>query len=139
MGGDAVSGFDGNAEQTRLIIGQAVEAMMIKKGGFSEEIAALKSDIERDLQVQVDATVTKMKFWVVSAVLTQLVAMLPVIFFLGGIYSTNADALETIKKTQAVLEQRGAWMNERERWEQSMEQWAGPKGFQPPRYRNTSP
>ena len=48
-----------------------------------------------------------MKFWVISAVLTQVAAMLPVIFFLGGIYSTNTAALDSIRKLQTVLEQRG--------------------------------
>ena len=44
--------------------------------------------------------------------------------------------LDILKKQQTELEKRGVWMNERERWEQGIEQWAAPKGFVPPRYRN---
>ena len=65
--------------------------------------------------------------------------MLPVIFFLGGIYSTNTAALDSIRKVQTVLEKRGAWMSERERFEQAVEQWAEPKGYVPPRYQRTAP
>ena len=106
------------------------------RGGINEDLEALKIDLHKQIDTKIDAAVTKMKFWVISAVLTQIAAMLPVIFFLGGIYSTNAAALDILEKQQSVLEQRGAWMNEREKWEQSVEGWAGPKGFVPPRYRS---
>ena len=127
--------FDGNVEQMRAVVSQIVEAQELRKGGVHDEIVTLKADIERDIERKIDAAVTKMKFWVISAVLTQVAAMLPVIFFLGGIYSTNTAALDSIRKLQTVLEQRGVWMSERERFEQAVEQWAEPKGYVPPRYR----
>ena len=130
--------FDGNVEQIRSIIGQSVEATLMHRGGIHEDLESLKAEIDRQMDAKIDAAVTKMKFWVISAVLTQIAAMLPVIFFLGGIYSTNAAALSILEKQQGELERRGAWMNEREKWEQSVEGWAGPKGFVPPRYRNTA-
>lgn len=131
--------FDGNAEQVRVIAAQIAEAMSNRQAGLHDDIAILKEELDRRIENKIDAAVTKMKFWVISAVLTQIVAMLPVIFFLGGIYTTNTAALDSIRKLQTVLEQRGTWMSERERWEQSVEQWAGPKGFEPPRYRVTPP
>lgn len=129
--------FDGNAEQIRAMIHQSVEATLVQRGSIHDELETMKSDLERQVDSKIDAAVTKMKFWVISAVATQLLAMLPVIFFLGGIYSTNNAALTILEKQQSVLEQRAAWMNEREKWEQGVEQWATPKGFTPPRYRNT--
>ena len=132
---EAVSEFDGNAEQIRAFISQIVEAQELRRGGMHDEIITLKADIERDIERKIDAAVTKMKFWVISAVLTQVAAMLPVIFFLGGIYTTNTAALDSIRKLQTVLEQRGAWMSERERFEQAVEQWAEPKGYVAPRYK----
>lgn len=126
---------DGNAEQLRVIIDQVIEARDLRRGSLHDDFLALKEDIDRRIDSKIDSAVTKMKFWVVSAVLTQIVALLPVIFFLGGIYSTNSDALRSIQKLQTTIDSRGQWMSERERWEQGVEQWAKPKGFEPPRYR----
>ncbi len=133
-----MSEFDGNAAQVRTIAAQIAAAMEESRDGGSwrKDIEALKKDLEHDIDTKIDSAVTRMKFWVISAVLTQVAAMLPVIFFLGGIYSTNNAALELLNKQQTEIEKRGAWMSERERWEQGVEQWAGPKGFTPPRYRN---
>ena len=131
--------FDGNAEQVRLIAAQIAEAMSNRQGGLHDDIEQLKKELDHRIDSKIDAAVTKMKFWVISAVLTQIVAMLQVIFFLGGIYTTNTAALDSIRKLQAVLEQRGVWMSERERFEQAVEQWAVPKGYVPPRYRPTAP
>lgn len=131
--------FDGNAEQVRIIAAQIASAMTERQGGLHDDIEQLKRELDHRIDSKIDSAVTKMKFWVISAVLTQIVAMLPVIFFLGGIYTTNTAALDSIRKLQAVLEQRGVWMNERERFEQSIEQWAVPKGYEPPRYRQTPP
>ena len=128
--------FDGNVEQVRVIAAQIAEAMSIRQGGLHDDIEKLKEQLDHRIDSKIDAAVTKMKFWVISAVLTQIVAMLPVIFFLGGIYTTNTAALDSIRKVQTVLEKRGTWMSERERFEQAVEQWAEPKGYVPPRYRS---
>lgn len=86
---------------------------------------------ERDAMVE-----ERVKGWLIRAVLAQLVTMLPVIFFLGGIYAQNAAALDLLKAQQSELAQSGRWMDERERWEQAVEQqWPGGV-FQPPRYRS---
>lgn len=131
--------LDGNATQVRMIAAQIASAMEEARdgGSWQKAIEGLKKDLESDIDVKIDNAVTRMKFWVISAVLTQLLAMLPVIFFLGGIYSTNNAALAILNKQQAEIERRGQWMNERERWEQGVEQWAAPKGFVPPRYRSS--
>lgn len=136
-----MSDFDGNTSQVRLIAGQIATAMEEARDGSSwrKDIEALKKALEQDIDSKIDAAVTRMKFWVISAVLTQVITFLPVIFFLGGIYTSNNQALELMQKQQTVLEKRGAWMNERERWEQGIEQWAGPQGFVPPRYKATGP
>ena len=133
MSGD----FDGNAAQVRLIAAQIAGAMEEARDGGSwrQDIEKLKKDLEHDIDTKIDSAVTRMKFWVISAVLTQVVALLPVIFFLGGIYNSNNQALDLMRKQQSMLEQRGVWMSERERWEQSIETWAEPKGYVRPQYR----
>lgn len=123
--------FDGNAEQVRSIAGQMASAF----GRGIEEERHLLAEVDSRIKAQVEAMGDRLKLWVLGGILTQIVMVLPIIFFLGGIYSTNNATLELIRKQQATLERRGGWMSERERWEQGVEQWAGPKGFVPPRYR----
>lgn len=130
---------DGNAAQVRAIIDQAVDATIERKGLFSADLARLEEHIDARIAAAISASESKLKLWVIGGVATQLLAVLPIIFFLGGIYNTNATALEMLKKQQTQMEERGRWMSERERWEQSVEQWAEPKGFAPPRQRMTPP
>ena len=130
--------FDGNAEQVRAVATQLADAFGQNQNNVPEQLRQLEARIDAKIDSKIDAAVTKMKFWVISAVLTQIVAMSPVIFFLGGIYNTNNTALDLLRKQQSVIEKRGDWMNEREKWEQSMELWAGPKGYEPPRYRGAT-
>lgn len=54
---------------------------------------------------------------------------------LSAINATGAASLDLLKSQQAELARRGKWMQERERWEDSVEMWARPKGYAPPRYR----
>ena len=131
--------LDGNAEQVRAVATQLADAFGQAHNNMPEQLRQLELRIDAKIDDKVDSAVAKMKFWVVSAVLTQVLAMIPVIFFLGGIYSTNSDALAMLQKLQVVIEKRGNWMNERVQWEQSMETWAEPKGYVPPRYREIKP
>lgn len=100
---------------------------------LSEQIEELKEYIDqRDAAVE-----QRIKYWLISAVLAQVVALLPVIFFLGGIYNNANASLEILEDQQAELRQRGVWMQDRERWEQAVQTWAESEGFQPPRYQRT--
>ena len=130
-----MDGNAGNAEQVRAVAAQLADAFGQAHHNMPEQLRQLEERIDAKIDNKIDAAVTKMKFWVISAVLTQIVAMSPVIFFLGGIYNTNSAALDMLRKQQVLLEKRGEWMSERERWEQSVELWAEPRGYQPPRYR----
>lgn len=130
---------DGNAVQVRAVAEQVAEAVTQRSHLFSEEFARLETHIDTRIAAAVTVSEHKLKLWVIGGVITQLIPMLPIIFFLGGIYNTNSAAITMLQKQQTQLEQRGQWMNERERWEQSIEQWAEPKGYVPPRSRETAP
>ena len=119
-------------------IGPALES------AFSEGPMPDKDDIKADIRVadlkafvveRDNAVETRMKLWVIGATLTQVLALVPVIFFLGGIYSKIDASLDLQNQQQTELNKRGEWMQERQRWEDSVEMWAVPKGYVPPRYR----
>ena len=82
-----------------------------------------------------NAVEQRIKIWVVGSVLANLIALVPVIFFLGGIYADGRTAVKLLEEQQTELRQRGAWMQDRERWELAIEYWAQEQGFKPPKYK----
>ncbi len=98
-------------------------------------MSAIAADIKDYIDERDSLVEERVKSWLTRAVLVQIVALLPVIFFLGGIYQQNGAALKILEQQQAELTRRGNWMSERERWEQAVEQqWPGRSAFNPPRY-----
>lgn len=97
-------------------------------------MALTNDDKEFIRQLDVDVE-RRLKLWIVSAVLAQVLTFLPVIFFLGGIYTDGRAAVQMLRDQRAELEQRGAWMQDRERWEMSIEVWAERNGYEPSRYK----
>lgn len=87
---------------------------------------------ERDSSVE-----TRVKFWVVAAALSHVIALIPIIFFLGGIYANANASLKLLNDARVQLSRNSAWMHEREKWEIAVEAWAKPQGFTPPPYRLT--
>lgn len=98
-------------------------------------MSVLADEIKTYIDDRDTAVEQRVKYWVIGAVLAQVVALLPVIFFLGGIYQNANSSLELLKAQQRELAQRGSWMQDRERWEYAVEIWARPKGFEPPKYK----
>lgn len=124
--------MDGNKAQVRMIAEQLAAAF----GRGVDEERHLLAEVDLRIKTQVDAAVDRVKLWVLGSVVTQLIGLVPVIFFLGGIYSTNTATLDLIKEQQVAMKNRGEWMNELERRQTSVEQWAKPKGYEPPTYRS---
>lgn len=94
------------------------------------------NDDDKEFIRQLDLDVERrLKLWIISAVLAQVLTLMPVIFLLGGIYSDGRAAVKMLEQQQSELAQRGRWMQDRERWEMTMEAWAQSEGFKPPRYR----
>lgn len=127
--------FDGNAEQIRSIFEQVVDARMRTLPTSPE----FNQHVDKRIDERVDTAIAKLKLWLFGSLLANVACLLPIIFFLGGIYSTNSSALQNLEKQQAVIAARGDWMAERESWEQAVEIWAGPQGFRPPRERQRTP
>ena len=107
---------------------------------MSQDLETRLSIIVKDFKDYVDVrdqhVETRVKYWVVAATLAQIVALIPIIFFLGGIYNNANASLDILKNQQAELVRRGNWMVDRQIWEDRVEQWAVPKGLHPPRSSN---
>ena len=114
--------FNGNSEQIRIIAEQLVAA-------FSQNPPRHFMD-KMDERIEEKLTSHQARFEnrILRWLIAQFVAIAVAAFFLGGLWIQMAAV-------PATLSERGEWMNGRERWEQSVESWAEPQGFKPPRER----
>lgn len=99
------------------------------------ESAGYGEDIKEYINTRDALVEQRIKYWVLVSVLTQVIAILPIIFFLGGIYQSSNNALQMIKDTRDQMVNQQVWMRERENWETSVEMWAQEHGYQPNAFR----
>lgn len=124
----ANANFDGNTAQIRAISEQLASAF----GRGVDEERHLLAQVDKRIEEKIGASESRLKLWVFGGVVTQLLAMVPIIFFLGGIYSTNTQTLALIQKQQDTLDRQLTWRQQREKWEQAVEAWGEPKGLKLP-------
>lgn len=93
--------------------------------------AAMNEDIKTYIDQRDTVVEQKIKLWILSSVIVQVVALVPIIFFLGGIWQ-NANASLDLLKTQKIASddtiRRVAGVEDRQR---EMRAWAKTKGFIP--------
>ena len=107
---------------------------MSHKQNAGAVVAELTEELKEYIDQRDTAVEHRIKLWVFGSILTQIIALLPVIFFLGGIYSDGRSAVKMLEEQQNELRQRGTWMQDRERWEMTIEIWAKQNGYEPPRH-----
>lgn len=77
-----------------------------------------------------------MKVWMMGSILTSAVTLaLPmagVVFYLGTMNSKLDTAFAVQTEQQAILANRGEWIERRERVEESLVAWARREGYEPP-------
>ena len=123
--------FDGNAQQVRSIAEQLASSF----GRGIDDERHLLTEVDNRIKAQVEAMGDKLKLWILGGLLMQF----PVIFLLGGIYSTNNATLTLLQKQQGILDQRGDWLESLARSQQGLEMWAIAKGYEPPRPHDPTP
>lgn len=123
--------FDGNSAQVRRIVEQVIST-------FREQVPnkdEILSEVDKRIEDRVATAFLKFKLWLFGAAIANMIPMAIAAFYLGGIYYQNESALSDISESKEILAGRAIWMDERERWEQAVEAWASPQGFEPPRQR----
>lgn len=92
---------------------------------------AMNDDIKSYIDQRDTVVEQKIKLWILSSVIAQVMAMLPIIFFLGGIYQNANASLDLLKNQKlasdtAILRIQGLEDRQRE-----VRAWAKTKGFIP--------
>lgn len=117
----------------------SISAEALEDAAFVEGYEVpLTSEDKEFIKAEDNATEQRLKLWIFGAMMANVIAVIPIIFFLGGIYSDGRAAVQMLAKQEQELGSRSRWMQRREAFELSVEMWARDKGYEPLRYnRNT--
>lgn len=124
-----------DAAQTRGIVEQVVRTLKSEeshKGSHS----VTQDEVKEIVMHETRHSESRIRNWIMGTVLAQAVALIPMTFFMGSIYSDGKQAVEMLTKQAVTQQNTDKWMAERERWEVSMEVWAVREGFIPPKHRS---
>lgn len=92
---------------------------------------AMNEDIKQYIDQRDTVVEQKIKLWIMSSLIAQVMALAPIIFFLGGIYqnaNTSLDLLKLEKVSSDDISRRVTAIEDREREARA---WAKTKGFIP--------
>ena len=87
------------------------------------ELEELENRLNRHVETQDKLLESRLKLWIASAVIMQVVPLITIAFFIGGIYQNMNSSIALIQQQQNELTARGKWMEDRQRWELAVEIW----------------
>lgn len=83
---------------------------------LNESVKSLKEHV----QIQDELVASRLKIWILGAIVVQVVPMLTIAFFMGGIYTNLNMTTNSMKRGLEQLQRREL---ERVRWEYAIEAW----------------
>lgn len=93
--------------------------------------AAMNEDIKIYIDQRDTVVEQRIKLWILSSLVAQVVALAPIIFFLGGIYQNANQSLDLLKSQKIVSEAMLIRVQAIEDHQREMRAWAKTKGFAP--------
>ncbi len=91
----------------------------------------MNEDIKNYIDQRDTVTEQRIKLWIMSSIIAQVLTLAPIIFFLGGIYQSANTSLELLKAQVVVSELLAKRVTLIEDREHEMRSWAKTKGFRP--------
>lgn len=88
-----------------------------------DELRQLKEELQEHVQTQDLLLESKLKMWIMSAVVLQVVPLITIAFFIGGIYQSLSSSMSVVQQQQSDIRASRDWMQERAQWELSVEIW----------------
>lgn len=98
-------------------------------------LKSYEQKMNEDIKAYIDQRDTmveqKIKLWIMSSVIAQVVVFVPVIFLLGGIYTNANSSLAILKDQQTAVAVSSARLDAVEARQLEMRAWARTKGYIP--------
>ena len=92
---------------------------------------AMQEDIKSYIDQRDTVVEQKIKLWILSSLVAQIMAMLPIIFFLGGIYQNANASLELLKNQRTISDSLMIRVQNIEDRQREARAWSKTKGFMP--------
>lgn len=93
--------------------------------------AAMNEDIKNYIDQRDTVVEQKIKLWIMSSLIAQVMALAPIIFFLGGIYQNANTSLELLKSQKIASDDITRRVELIEARDREVRAWAKTKGFIP--------
>lgn len=91
----------------------------------------MNEDIKSYIDQRDTVVEQKIKLWIMSSLVAQVVALAPIIFFLGGIYQNANASFELLKSQKIASDVMTVRLQAMEDRQREMRAWAKTKGFIP--------
>lgn len=92
---------------------------------------AMNEDIKNYIDQRDTVVEQKIKLWILSSVVAQIVALMPIIFFLGGIYQNANRSLEILNSQTEIASRMATRIQDIEERQREARAWMKSKGFIP--------
>lgn len=98
----------------------------------------LEANLKEHVQIQDKLVEGRLKLWIMTAIVAQLVPLVTIAFFIGGIYNQMSATAKLAAEQTAEFKVARTNEEERRRWELAVELWAAKQSdpFSPPPRRN---
>lgn len=91
----------------------------------------MNEDIKNYIDQRDTVVEQKIKLWIMSSLIAQVMALAPIIFFLGGIYQNANTSLQLLKAQEIVTNDTAVRVRAIEERDREVRAWAKTKGFIP--------
>lgn len=88
------------------------------------ELADLEAHLKDFVRDQDNLLESRLKIWIMTAVIMQVVPLVAIAFFLGSIYQNLNTSMLVVQGQTQQLASQAKWNEGRERWEHDVEVWA---------------
>lgn len=88
-----------------------------------EDLEELEKRLRAHVETQDTLLENRLKLWIMSAIVLQLIPLITIAFFIGGIYQNLNSSVALVQKQQDQLVANARWMQERQQWELTVELW----------------
>lgn len=88
-----------------------------------QDLEELEGRIREHVAAQDKMLESRLKMWIMSAIVLQIIPLVTIAFFIGGIYQNLNSSIALIQTQQQQLAANARWMQNRRQWELSVELW----------------
>ena len=88
-----------------------------------QDLEELETRLKSHVETQDKLLEGKLKMWIMSAIIINVIPLVTIAFFIGGIYQSLNTSIKSSQDQAQQLAANERWMQERRQWELAVEIW----------------